>query len=445
MKFNKLKLFIILVLIVGILMPIYSFAENTINVVTEAKTEETKEDIFKDIAAPNLLLAETNSGRILYERDVDKKIYPASITKLMTAILVVDNCKLNEKVTVSENAVRSVPLGYVNAKLQVDEELTVENLLNAMLIPSANDAANVLAEHVGGSIESFASMMNTKARELGCTGSNFNNPSGLHEKNHYTTTRDLLLISKEAISNNTIKTIIGKTTYTLPKSNKYSKKDRILTTTNYMKKKELSKYYYEYCIGAKTGYTGKAKNCVVVFANKNNINLTAIVMGETAKIKGQKFLDAKKMFEYGFNNYEAKQVASKNKIYKNLNIMNGTKETRNLELLYKNDVNIVVNKNKNVAIVEWDENKYNTDEYILEKVEYTKTKAPIQKGEVIGKVLYKYKGEEYSSDLIANGNVEESELLQQIVYILLVVLIIFIIYILIKSKRKKKKRYIEYK
>ena len=445
MKFNKLKLFIILVLIVGILMPIYSFAENTINVVTETKTEETKEDIFKDIAAPNLLLAETNSGRILYERDVDKKIYPASITKLMTAILVVDNCKLNEKVTVSENAVRSVPLGYVNAKLQVDEELTVENLLNAMLIPSANDAANVLAEHVGGSIESFASMMNTKARELGCTGSNFNNPSGLHEKNHYTTTRDLLLISKEAISNNTIKTIIGKTTYTLPKSNKYSKKDRILTTTNYMKKKELSKYYYEYCIGAKTGYTGKAKNCVVVFANKNNINLTAIVMGETAKIKGQKFLDAKKMFEYGFNNYEAKQVASKNKIYKNLNIMNGTKETRNLELLYKNDVNIVVNKNKNVAIVEWDENKYNTDEYILEKVEYTKTKAPIQKGEVIGKVLYKYKGEEYSSDLIANGNVEESELLQQIVYILLVVLIIFIIYILIKSKRKKKKRYIEYK
>ena len=438
MKFKRLKIVVTIMLLIGIMLPIYSFAENTIDTqITQTNNE--KEDIFKQISAPNLLLAETDSGRILYERNSDEKIYPASITKLMTAILVVENCRLDEVATVSENAVKSVPSGYVNAKLQVDEKLTVENLLNAMLIPSANDAANVLAEHVGGSIESFASMMNTRARELGCTGSNFTNPSGLHEENHYTTTKDLLLISKEAIYKNTIKTIIGKTTYTLPKSNKYDKTDRILTTTNYLKKKELTKYYYEYCVGAKTGYTGEAKNCVVEYASKNNVNLIAIVMGENAKVKGTKFLDAIQMFEYGFKNYQNRQLVKKDDVFETYKVLNGTKDTRNLELSYKDDINIIVNKNKNVATVDWDEDKYNNDEYIMKKVQYLKTKAPIQKGDVIGKITYKYDGIEFSTDLIANGDVEESKILQQIVLISIVILIIFIIYILLKSKTKTKK------
>lgn len=238
--------------------------------------KEITNEVFADITAPNMMLLETNTGKVLYEKNADEKIYPASITKLMTAILVVEHCELDEIATVSENAVVSVPSGYVNANLQVGEELTVEDLLHAMLIPSANDAANVLAEHVGGSIESFSSMMNTKAKELGCTGSNFTNPSGLHEKEHYTTARDLSLIAKEAISNNTIKKIIGTTNYTLPKTNKYTKSNRMFTTTNYMKRKELSKYYCDYCIGGKTGYTGDAKNCVVEFSrerrNKFNCN-----------------------------------------------------------------------------------------------------------------------------------------------------------------------------
>ena len=438
MKFKRLKIIVTMILLIGIILPIYSFAENTIDAEI-IQTNNEKEDIFKQISAPNLLLAEIDSGRILYERNSDEKIYPASITKLMTAILVVENCRLDEIATVSENAVKSVPYGYVNAKLQVDEKLTVENLLNAMLIPSANDAANVLAEHVGGSIESFASMMNTRARELGCTGSNFTNPSGLHEENHYTTTKDLLLISKEAINKNTIKTIIGKTTYTLPKSNKYDKTDRILTTTNYLKKKELTKYYYEYCIGAKTGYTGEAKNCVVEYASKDNVNLIAIVMGENAKVKGTKFLDAIQMFEYGFKNYQNKQLVKKDDVFEIYKVINGTKDTRNLELSYKDDINIIVNKNKNIATVDWDEEKYNNDEYIMKKVQYSKTKAPIQKGDVIGKITYKYDGIEFSTDLIANGDVEESKILQQIVLISIVILIIFIIYILLKSKTKTKK------
>ena len=146
---------------------------------------------FKDITAQNVILVETDTGKILYEKDAYEKIYPASTTKLMTAILVMENCSLDEIVTVSENAVRSVPFGYVNANLQVGEEIMVEQLLYAMLLPSANDAANALAEHVAGSIESFSAMMNTKAIEIGCKNTNFTNPSGLHQKEHYSTAYDL--------------------------------------------------------------------------------------------------------------------------------------------------------------------------------------------------------------------------------------------------------------
>lgn len=440
MNYRKIKILFIMILIFNIVfLPIYSLATNEINI-TQENVKQDEKDVFENITAPNLILANTDSGKILYERNAEERIYPASITKLMTAILVVEKCQLNDVVTVSENAVKIVPFGYVNANLKAGEKLTVDNLLNAMLIPSANDAANVLAEHVGGSIEGFSEMMNSKAKELGCTGTNFNNPSGLQEDNHYTTAKDLLLIARSAVKNNTIRTIIGRTSYTLPASNKYNRVDRILLTTNYMKRKELTKYYYKYCIGAKTGYTEKAKNCVIEFASKDNINLTAIVMGESGKVKGTKFLDAKQMFEYGFSRYVNKQVAQKDTVFEKITIFNGTKETRNLATSLKSNINIVVDKDENVEIIDLKNNGNDIDKKnIVKNVEYSKNKAPIQKGEVIGKVTYSYDGEEYKTDIIANGNVEESKFLQQVIIVSIIVLIILIIYFLIKSKRKQSK------
>ena len=424
MKYKKLRLIFVIICIIAMFLPYYVFAENTINYEKDKQYETSKKDIFEDIDAPNLLLAETNTGKLLYERKADKKIYPASLTKLMTAILVVENCELDEIVTVSENAVKSVPAGYVNANLQVGEELTVEDLLYVMLIPSANDAANVLAEHVGGSIESFATMMNTRAKELGCTGTNFTNPSGLQQTTHYTTARDLFLIAQEAISKSLIKKIIGTTTYTLNNTNQYTKTKRVFTTTNYMKRKELSKYYESYCIGGKTGYTGEAKNCVIEFAKKDGIELTAVVLGEDSSIKGKKFLDAKEMFEYGFQNYQNKQVATKNQKYEIVKVENATKETRMLDVLYKEDVNILKIKTKM------------EDEDIEKKIEYYELKAPIQKGNAVGKITYQYEGINYSTELIAGNNVEESVVLKNLIKILVVVLIIYIIYLLRKSKKK---------
>lgn len=437
MKDKIIKLSLVLIFIINILIPQNILADNIINNEDNIEENVYKEDIFKDISAPNLLLAETNTGKILYERDADKKIYPASLTKLMTAILVVENCELDEIVTVSEKAVTNVPSGYVNANLQVGEELTVEDLLYAMLIPSANDAANALAEHVGGSIESFSTMMNSRAKELGCTGSNFTNPSGLHQEEHYTTTRDLYLISKQAISNSLIKKIVGTTNYTLLNTDKYTKTKRTFTSTNYMKRKSMSKYYCDYCIGGKTGYTEYAKNCVVEFAEKDGIELTAIVMGENATVKGQKFLDAKEMFEYVFENYENKQIVTKNEKYETLKVNNATKETRMLDVLYKDDVYILKQKDNN--------------EEIQKNIEYYDLKAPIQKGKEVGKITYEYEGITYTTEIIAAEDVEESKVFGNILKLLIVAFIIYIIYILKKSKKnngnhgKKHKRKRKYK
>lgn len=423
MKDKIIKLIFIAIFIVSSFYPNKVLGENINSNENNIKDNlQVEKDIFEDITAPNLILAETNTGRILYERNADKRIYPASLTKLMTAILVVENCELDEIVTVSENAVFSVPVDYVNANLQVGEELTVEDLLYVMLIPSANDAANALAEHVGGNVESFSTMMNTRAKELGCTGSNFTNPSGLHQEEHYTTTRDLLLISNKAIENNFIKKILKTTTYSLPSTNKYTKDTRRFTTTNYMIRPSLTKFYCDYCIGAKTGYTGEAKNCVVEFAEKDGIGLTAIVMGENARVKGQKFLDAKIMFEHVFNNYEIHQIAKKNELYKTINISNGTKETRSLNILYKDNIGILKEKDNNNNV----ENS----------IEYTNIIAPIQKGDIVGKITYSYEGISYETELIAESNVEESKMLTNLFKFLLVALIIYIIYNLKKSNKK---------
>jgi len=428
MRKKSISLIFLIIFILNCIFSNYVLAENLVNNEI-SKIEETKEekDIFEKLEAPNLLIGDTNTGKIIYERNIEEKIYPASVTKLLTAILVVENCELDEIATVSENAVFSVPSGYVNANLQVGEQLTIEDLLYVMLIPSANDAANVLAEYVGGSIESFSTMMNSRAKELGCTGSNFTNPSGLHQKEHYTTTKDLYFIAKEAISKPIIKEILGTVSYTLPETNKYTntKSKRIFTTTNYMIRESLSKYYSDYCIGGKTGYTDEAKNCVIEYAQKDGIELISIVMGENAKVKGQKFLDAKEMFEYVFKNYENQKVAIENNKYKTVKVNNATKETKNLDVLYKENINIL---------------KFKDDKQeIKENVEYSNINAPIQKGDTVGKISYEYDGIKYETDLIANSDVKESKVLSNLIKLLFVAFIIYIIYNLKKSNKNYKK------
>ena len=173
---NFKKLFILFLLFLIFIPHCLVFAESDNYVENEVDLQ---------INSPVALLIESETGTILYEKKAFDKMYPASTTKIMTAILTLENCDLNDIATVSRDAVMSVPVDYTNANLQVGEELTIKDLLYAFLIPSANDCGYVLAEHIAGSTEKFSEMMNLKATELGCKNTNFTNPHGLHNDGHF--------------------------------------------------------------------------------------------------------------------------------------------------------------------------------------------------------------------------------------------------------------------
>lgn len=256
-----------------------------------------------EIESGNCILIDADTGIVLYEKNSDEKCYPASVTKLMTALLVVENCNLNDTLTVSANAVSSVKYGDASAGLKKDEEFTVEQALNIMLIKSANDMAYALGEHVGGSIANFANMMNKRAEELGCTGTHFSNASGLTDINHYTTARDMALICRAVINSPTIMNAISYTkSYSVPPTNKTA-------DTRYYRLSHsmvTGKYLYEYCLGGKTGYTDAAGHTLATFAGKDGLRLICVVFNSTDE---QRYIDTTALFEYAFNNFHRMNIA----------------------------------------------------------------------------------------------------------------------------------------
>ena len=229
------------------------------------------------------ILVESSTGKIIYEKNSKEKMYPASTTKIMTALLALENCNLNDVVTVSKSAVDSISADYATVYLNVGEQLTVEQLLNILLIPSGNVVGNILAEHISGSTDSFVKLMNKRAHALGCVNTNYTNPYGLHEDNHYTCAYDLYLIAREAMKYDTFRSIVSKTSYTLSPTNIYTKGDRVFHTTNDLIKPNTSKradnYYYEYAIGIKTGFTSQAKDCLVAASSKDGLEFISVILG----------------------------------------------------------------------------------------------------------------------------------------------------------------------
>jgi D-alanyl-D-alanine carboxypeptidase len=276
---------------------------NNISATTNNVSDDTN-TISIDTYAPVSILIEEDTGDILYEKNAYETMFPASTVKILTAIVTLENSELSDVVTVSQSSISSVPNGYTLSRIQAGETLTIENILYAMLIPSGNDAANVLAESIGGDNLSFATMMNEKAKEIGCKNSNFTNPNGVHDENMYTTAYDLALIAKYAMQNDTFRKIVSTQTYTLPSSNIYPSSDRVLTNSNHLIN-TTSSDFYEYATGIKTGFTNSAQNCLIASAKKDNTELISVILGSTASnfSSNSKFSDAKTLFEYGFNNY----------------------------------------------------------------------------------------------------------------------------------------------
>lgn len=377
------------------------------------------------------LLMEESTGKILYSKNANSIMYPASTTKIMTAILTLEKCNLSDTAVVSHNAVFSIPSGYSTASLVEGEVLTIEQLLNVLLIPSANDAAVVLAEHIAGSVEAFSDMMNSKAVELGCLNTHFVNPNGIHNENHYSTAYDLALIGKYAMQFPTFKEISSKTRYTLPITNAYSKEDRIFNTTNDLIKPNYSSsptnYYYKYATGGKTGYTDPAGQCIVATATKDNVSLIAVTLhGDfTEDNLSQRALDCKALFEYGFNNFSMVSIAKKGDVASNMKVPTATKDSSSLDLLYSDDIYAFV------------PNGFDTSS-VTPNIKLSSTFAPIAQDTILGTISYDIDGSNYSCNLLASHEVYKNQFTKTAMELAL--LLIFLILLSKFLKRKKRRK-----
>lgn len=381
-----------------------------------------------EISAGAAILIDSSSEKIIYSKNESEKMYPASTTKILTAILSIENCNLDDVVTVPYEAIASIPSGYSIAALQVGEQLTVEQLLKVMLVHSANDAANVLAYHISGSIDAFSNLMNQKVTELGLTNTHFTNPSGMHDENHYTTAYDLAIVMKYCMKNSTFRNLSGLKYCVIPATNKYE--ERIFNTTNeLLTNNSSSDYYYEYAIAGKTGYTTEAKNCLVSVSNKDGLELICVVLsaGLYPNNLSAKFIDTKTLFNYGYDNYTIRKLRERNAIAAQIEVDNGTKETRNLDLLISDDITVLIPQDDL-------ETEFSPEIQITDNLS-----APIAQGQVVGKIIYTIDGIEYSSDLIASHSVEKSGYLKLAIQILMIVLILFFLYKLLFEDYPKKK------
>ncbi len=270
-----------------------------------AKANEIKNSPIKelDIKSTYAILIDADSGNVLYDQGSDEQIYPASTTKILTAIVALENSDLDDVITVSENALKGQENGGTHIGLEAGEKLTMNDALYGMMLESANDCAIAIAEYIGGSEDGFAELLNEKAKELGLKDSHFVTSNGFFHEDHYTTARDLATLTQYAIKNEDFLKIFSAYKYTLAPTNKRSEPLDIYTTHALAKYKSMA---YDAFVGGKTGYIEESKINLVSLAEKNNIRLICV----TAKcgVRTEAFNDSKKLFEAGFNNYKSVEV-----------------------------------------------------------------------------------------------------------------------------------------
>ncbi len=257
-----------------------------------------------EITSETGVLMDADSGVLLYSKGGDEIRYPASITKIMTLLLAVENCSMKEDVVFTETGTRDISWDSGNIGMQVGEVMSMKACLCALIIRSANEVAAQIAEHVGGTEQNFIDMMNQRAAEIGCTNTHFANASGLPDPNHYSTAHDMALIMREGLKNKKFRKIIGITDYTIKPTNMNSE-SRVLHTHHPMLAPESS-YYYDGCIGGKTGYTSEAGNTLVTAVEKNGTTYIAVTM--KAADLAIASTDSTAMFNYGYQNFTKLQV-----------------------------------------------------------------------------------------------------------------------------------------
>ncbi len=323
MQFKKILLYFYLVLytVSCNFTTIYA-NENVLEPVDNTVTQNLslKNSNNLNILSDTALLYDPDRKIVLYEKNGYEKRYPASITKVMTALLTLEyaNGNLDDTVTFSRDAVYSIPSNSSHIAMNEGETLTVEESLYGLLLASANEVANALAEYVSGSVEDFGVLMTNRAKELGAKNTNFVNPHGLHDDNHYTTAYDMALIMSEAIKNEDFNRISGTYHYTIEPTEKQPE-PRELYNSNRMIR-ESSEYYYEDVVSGKTGFTDEAQHTLVTYASRDGVNLIAVVLNGQ---RYEPYIDSKTLYDYGFSLYNDMTIYEGSNEYDTLDIKDG--------------------------------------------------------------------------------------------------------------------------
>lgn len=256
-----------------------------------------------EILSGSAVVMEAETGTVLYDRNMNQRAYPASITKILTAVLAVENCAMNEMVEFSNDAVFSVPRDSSHIAIVPGEFLSVENCLYGLLLASANEVANALAEHISGSMDGFVELMNQRAAELGAVGTHFSNTNGLPDEEHYTTCYDMAMISRAAVGNETFIKIDSTTSYMIPPTNLQVEARPVNSLHPLLIN---GSRHYDGCFGGKTGYTSVAGNTLVTFAKRNGVTLICVVMQSDAQ---NIYEDSTALLNYGFENFHRYNIA----------------------------------------------------------------------------------------------------------------------------------------
>jgi len=347
--------------------------------------------IEPDISAEAAILIEIDSGEILYEKNANAPMYPASTTKIMTALLALEHLNLEDKITVPEDM---GPADGSAMYLLPGEVFTVRELLDGLLVKSANDAAVLLARTISGDIQSFATLMNQRAKDIGCTNTSFANPNGLHDPSHTISAHDMALIAREAMKNATFRELVSQVNVTLdetpqtPEKRYFRNTNRFLwSTSKIIYNNEYIPIKYEVVDGIKTGYTGEAGNCLVSSGKKNNIRVISVVF----KASGYDvYRDSRLLLDYGFDNFEKKTLIKKDTVLGSQPINYFSQGS----LEYGTKEDFVVPYLKSSLPV------YNT------KIMLNDLKLPISKGDIVGKLVISNDKSTNELTLFALNNVE---------------------------------------
>ena len=406
------------------------------------------------VTSKAVYLENLDTGLVLYEKNIDQQMYPASLTKIMTAILVLENVKdLDGETSTYPMWIQDMLYG-TNASLGgliVGEELTIRQLLTSALVQSGNESAMILAGYVGSGgmadfmprdITTFVEMMNDKAKALGCTGTHFTNPTGLHSDNHYTTARDMVIMAKYAMQNPIFASIVKNYAVQLGQTNKHS--DLWQYSTNKMLLTS-SPYYYAPVVGIKTGSTDEAGRCVVSQAEDSGYHYFCVVMGApvTAAEPFQNFIETRQLYRWAFGNFSLKTLLEQGELMAEVPVKYSG-DGKVAKLAVKDDVVKLLRDD-----ISLDSIIYNTE--LPESVE-----APIAAGDTVGTLHIMLMGEEIgTAELVATqdftlswfrkalgtiGAILSSTAAKIVLIVIVIAVIAYIVYAVQHNKKKKRHR-----